>query len=78
VLYKTLKEASHVEGVLETCDEHFWANSPGDFVGTLTVRCHLSADEGAVLERVTQMLSHFVSDLTIQVEKSKWETTSLS
>ena len=69
VLYKTLKEASHVDGVLETCDEHFWANSPGEFVGTLTLRVNHSADENLVLERVTQMFSHIVSHLTIQVEK---------
>ncbi|MDP2434408.1 MAG: cation diffusion facilitator family transporter [archaeon] len=75
VLYKTIKEASHVEGVLETCDEHFWANSPGEFVGTLTLRVNLSASESSVLERVTQMFSHIVSHLTIQVEKSKWETS---
>jgi len=76
IIHKTLREASTVEGVLEIKNEHFWTHSPGVVVGSLIVRIRGDADEQAVLSAISPMFSGIVTHLTIQVEKSDWESLS--
>jgi len=71
-LDKCLREASTVEGVLECCNEHFWTQAPGAFIGTLTVKVRSDANEQLVLAKVTNIFSHLITNLTVQVEKEDW------
>jgi len=71
-LDKARREVQTLEGVLECTNEHFWTQSPGVFVGSLSVRVRSDANEQAVLAKTRSLLSPWVSHLSIQVEKDDW------
>jgi len=71
-LDKARREVQTLEGVLECTNEHFWTQSPGVFVGSLSVRVRSDANEQVVLAKTRSLLSPWVSHLTIQVEKDDW------
>jgi len=71
-IYKTIREASTAEGVLEIKNEHFWTQSPGVVIGSLVVRVRSDANEQTVLSAISPLFSRLVSHLTIQIEKSDW------
>jgi len=71
-LDKALREASTLEGVLECRDEHFWTQSPGVFVGSVSVRVRSDANEQVVLSRVSSIFRPMITHLTVQVEKDDW------
>jgi zinc transporter 5/7 len=71
-LDKARREVQTLEGVLECTNEHFWTQSPGVFVGSLTVRVRADANEQSVAAKTRSLLSPWITHLTIQVEKNDW------
>jgi cation diffusion facilitator family transporter len=71
-LEKCLREASTVEGVLELKGEHFWTQAPGLFVGSLHARVRQDANEQQVLAKISNIFSHLVTHLTVQIDKDDW------
>lgn len=69
---KCLREASTLEGVLEYHSEHFWTQSPGIFVGSLSIKIRADANEQAVLQQVTKLFQPHIRHLTVQIEKDNW------
>jgi len=71
-LDKARREVQTLEGVLECKNEHFWTQSPGVFVGSLSVRVRADANEQTVLAKTKSLLSPWFHHLSIQVEKDDW------
>ncbi len=55
--------------MLECHHDHFWTQSPGCYVGSLSVRVHRSSKEQIILSNVHRIFSPYITHLTIQVEK---------
>jgi len=70
-LKRSISEASAVDGVLvcKDSDARFWTLSPNEYVGSLHIRVKADADEQAVLAKVHNIFSGWITNLTIQIEK---------
>ncbi|RDD44828.1 Zinc transporter 6 [Trichoplax sp. H2] len=72
---KCLREISTLDGVLEIKEDHFWMISFGNLAGSVQVRVRRDADDQIVLLQVTERLSRYVSNLTVQIIKDDWQRT---
>jgi Co/Zn/Cd efflux system component len=66
---RCVREISTYDGVLECRNVHWWSQSPGVVVGSLSVRVRSDADEQEILLYVTNLLKKFITHVTVQVEK---------
>mmetsp|Transcript_31645 Transcript_31645/g.51076 ORF Transcript_31645/g.51076 Transcript_31645/m.51076 type:complete len:370 (-) Transcript_31645:126-1235(-) len=70
-----MRETSSLEGVSDIDMPHFWWQSPGTLVGSLSLRTHPDADEGILMSRVQKIFGPIVRDLTVQVTKDSPDQT---
>lgn len=73
IIDKMIREASHMEGVLECKSAHFWSINFNDFVGTLHIRAKSDADEQHIISQIHSKFDPIIRHFTAQVEKDHWE-----
>jgi Co/Zn/Cd efflux system component len=62
-----LSEMTQIPGVITYLDEHFWTDTFGRVIGTLTVVVDRSTSLQSVLVAVRRLLDGVVHQLTVQV-----------
>jgi zinc transporter 6 len=73
VIDRMIREASHLEGVLECKSGHFWSLTFTDYIGSLHIRAKNDANEQHIIMQAHSKFDPIICNFTAQVEKDHWD-----